>query len=72
MPLSLNPSGTHAPAVREWIEEHPTMGSAIWRSDDRVRVLEWTHDHERYSMSGLAERIIEEAVGTHVPVSGAE
>jgi len=70
--LTLRPQGRYAEAVSMWVVSHPAGGSALWRTDDRVKVLEWSQDENRYSLSGLAQHIILLATGETAVVNGSD
>lgn len=70
--LRIVPAGGQAAAVQAWVAEEPAAGLAIWRAGERVNALEWAADNQRYSASGLAERIIREASGVSTAVVGPE
>ena len=70
--LRVVPSGGHAAAVAAWVEADLSRGQAVWRTGEKVRVLEWAVDGKRYSASGLAELLVREAAGAEASLVGPE
>jgi alkylated DNA nucleotide flippase Atl1 len=62
----------NAEAVAAWVAADHRRGRATWCTDERVRVLRWAADGERYSPSGLAELILAEAAGVDASLNGAQ
>ena len=70
--LHIAPSGSHAAAVATWVAAEPSRGSAIWRTGEKVKVLEWAVDGQHYSASGLAELIVRKAAGAEASLPGPD
>ena len=70
--LRVVPAGTHAATVKAWVEADPSRGRAVWRTGEKVRVLEWAVDGRQYSASGLAELLVSEATGAQASLVGPE
>lgn len=70
--LRIAPFGSHGPAVAAWVSAEPGRGRAIWRTGEKVKVLEWAVDGKRYSASGLAEHIVREAARAEASLAGPE
>jgi alkylated DNA nucleotide flippase Atl1 len=69
--LTLKAQGTLTEEIKEWLGVDERRGRAVWRSDDPVRTLEWEYDVAKYSMSGLAQKIIYEATGESPSINGS-
>lgn len=68
-PLTYQPrSDAELTAVQHWLAEDPRRGRATW-VNDRVKCLVWTYDEDRYSATGLVQRIWELAGYEDAPVS---
>lgn len=70
--LHLAPGGPQAGEVEAWIAAQPDQGKAIWRTGEKVSALEWLIDGERYSASGLAEHIVQQATGARLSLTGPQ
>lgn len=55
--------------VEAWIAEEPTRGQASWINSN-PRCLRWELDGSEHSASGLVGRIVEQATGQRVNVTG--
>lgn len=56
-------------AAEDWVAEDIRRGQAQWRIDDG-KPLEWAHDGQRYSPTGLVKRILLAAAGQQPVVAG--
>ncbi|GLZ05950.1 putative abortive infection phage resistance protein [Actinomadura sp. NBRC 104412] len=68
-PLTFEPrSKSEKAAVRDWLAEDGRRSQATWVNDRRSCLL-WAYDEEKYSPSGLVQRIWELARYENAPVS---
>lgn len=56
--------------VQLWLDQDPRRGRAKWDPTNKVKQLVWELDGERYSVSGLAQKILFEASGVETHLQG--
>jgi hypothetical protein len=73
-PLKLRAQGvneTMRSGISKWIAEKPSRGRARWENVTGTP-LTWEEDGNRYSLSGLAQMIVEEATGVLRSIRGGD
>jgi hypothetical protein len=73
-PLKLRPQGVNETmrlGISKWIAEKPDRGWARWENVIGTP-LTWHEDGNRYSLSGLAQMIVEEATGVLRSIRGGD
>ncbi|MHB8572609.1 MAG: DUF4268 domain-containing protein [Candidatus Dormibacteria bacterium] len=58
-------------AVTKWVELEPDRGVAAWYND-AAAPLEWSADHQRYTPSGLAQKVLKEAANVVRSIRGGD
>ncbi len=72
--LTLRPRGVNEEiraSIEAWVAAEAVRGTARWRNDETAP-LEWESDHERYSVSGLAQLIVLQAAAVSRSIRGGE
>lgn len=64
-----SPSPTEQSSVQPWIDEQPERARARWQ-DDTKNTLRWDVDGQLYSTTGLAQKVLVEALGKAKPLQG--